>query len=235
MSRKIVFTIAMGVCFFLIVPAGGHAQSSLTRKGLNGAQFDVYTSVDTDYVLESIGGTIGYSIGGILDVGAVFKFHYDIIEYDTLNETEVGLHYGILLLKQRNYSPVSLEISGDYSYAFIESDYYSDQDLQKEGHGYNLGIQLLRDFAISKTFRVRIGMFGGFRSYNYTIEDISPATAEMREFSPEREIDYSYGPILVFFNKNKRGSTFFIGFEPLMNGEMNLQAAVRTGLVFEFR
>ena len=234
MSRKYFFTAAICL-FFLLSSAGLYAQSSLTKKGLNGALFDVKTTFGADGGLKDCGGRLGYSIGGILDVGMTFDIGFDEIESRDSTETNIGIRYGILLLKQEDYSPVTLELGGSYGYSFIESGYYADQDLQKEGHGYNLTLQLLRDVGTTDSLNIRLGVLGSFRSYNYTIQDISSTAEELREFSPERKTGYLYGPLLTFFKKTRRGRTWFLSFEPLADGDFDVYTTVRTGFAFETR
>lgn len=235
MHRFFFLAATLIICSLSLANADLYAQSSLTKKGLNGALFDIHSSFNPDEIVEDFGGRIGYSIGGILDVGMVFSVRYDDVEGKNLSENNIGLHYGIMLLKQESLSPVSLEISGAYGYSFIHSSYYEDLDQQKEGQGYHLDLRLMRDIAMGEKASLRFGALGRFRSYSYTIEDISPATEEGREFSPERETNYYYGLILSCARKTAQGRTYYLNIEPLMDEELNYQAAVRTGLVIEIR
>ncbi len=235
MHKPCFLAAALIICSLSLANADLHAQSSLTKKGLNGALFDIYSSFEPDEIVENFGGRIGYSIGGILDVGMVFSVRYDEVEGKNLSENNIGLRYGIMLLKQEDLAPLSLEISGAYGYSFIHSNYFENQDQQKEGNGYKLDLKLMRDFATGEKSMLRLGALGRFRSYSYTIQDISPATEETREFSPERETRYFFGLILSFARRTAQGRTYYFNIEPLSDDELNYQAAVRTGLVIEIR
>ncbi|ORC32662.1 hypothetical protein B4O97_16005 [Marispirochaeta aestuarii] len=209
------------------------AQSSYTRSGINAALFNIESSLNDDGSLKDVGGRLGYSIGGVLDVGAVFSVNMDEIESQSSTETNIGIFYGIVLVKQENFSPVSLELSGSYGYSILDSSYFEDNDLQTEGHGYNIQLQLLRDFALSDSFHLRFGIFGGYRNYNYTIQLTGLETEEGREIAPERETLLKYGGNLTAMKKSPQGRTFYIGGEPVMTDKMDFSVTIRTGVVFE--
>src|SRR6056297_3761088 len=137
------YFIVICAVFFLLSIGTVSAQSSFTKNGLNGAMFDAYTAFNIDNILDNVGGQIGYSIGGILDVGMKFSVAYDEVEGKDSQETNIGLRYGIMLAKQEELSPVSAELTGNYGYSFIESKYYEDANQQKEGQGYLLRLNLM--------------------------------------------------------------------------------------------
>ncbi|WP_319562182.1 hypothetical protein [Marispirochaeta sp.] len=221
------------ILLLLGISAQVYSQSSFTRSGINAALFNVQSSLSDDGSLKDIGGRLGYSIGGVLDVGAVFSVDMTEIESRSATETNIGIFYGIVLVKQEDFSPVSLELSGSYGYSFVDSGYYDDNDLQKEGHGYDLQLQLMRDFSFAESFMLRFGVFGNYRSYNYTIQLTGLETEEEREYSPERETLLTYGGNLTVMKKNSQGRTFYISGEPVMNDSMDFSVTIRTGVVFE--
>lgn len=233
-SSKRTF-ILLALALFCITASPGAAQSSYTQSGLNGALFDAHTAFNIDDIVQSFGGQLGYSIGGILDVGMNFSMAYDEIEGQDSQETNIGIKYGIMLLKQEDLSPVSLELSGSYGYSFVDSKYYDNQDQQKEGQGYNLELYIFRDFSTGVSSGIRLGPFGSFRSYRYNIQDISPATEETRTFSPVRDTIIEYGFDFTIHNTTSQGNTYYLSIKPSGDENLIFAATISTGLVFEIR
>lgn len=245
MYKKYILTQFLILFLLLFFSAEIAAQSSLTKNGLNGAMFDGYTSFkidndldnDLDNLLGGFGGRLGYSIGGILDVGAVFSLSYGEVESRGSSETNIGLRYGIMLLKQEDRVPVSLQINGEYGYSFVESDYFTEQNpqLQREGQGYDLKMSLYRDVGSDEDSMTRLGLFGGIRSYNYTTQSIDLVSAEEQTFYTQRDMDFLYGISIYFIRKSPQGKSWYFGLEPALDGDLKVSGALRTGLVFELR
>ena len=235
MLRKLWFILLLGTCVFFNLPSALFAQSNTTKSGLNGALFDVYTSFDIENILKNCGGRLGYSISGILDIGMDFDIQRGKIEGTNSTETNIGIRYGVMLLKQEELAPFSLEIGGSYGYSLIECGYYNDEGLQEEGAGYKLHTRILRDYQIDKASQFRIGIIGSVRNYNYTTERIALAAEEAQLYSIERQIDFQYGLIGAYTKTTGKGSTYCIGLEPLMDENLNFFANLRAGLIFEIR
>ena len=235
--KKILLTPFLILLLLLFFSAEISAQSSLTKNGLNGAMFDGYTSFDIDNIIGGFGGRLGYSIGGILDVGAVFSLSYGEVESGDSSETNIGLRYGIMLLKQEDRVPVSLQLEGEYGYSFVESEYFTDQSpqLQREGQGYDLKMRLYRDVGSDEDSMTRLGLFGGMRSYNYTTQSIDLVSAEEQTFYTQRDTSFLYGISIDFIRKSAQGRAWYFGFEPALDGDLNVSGALRTGVVFELR
>jgi hypothetical protein len=225
------------MCFLSLlllgISASVCAQSSFTRSGINAALFDVQTSLNDDGSLRKAGGRIGYSIGGILDVGTEFNIVLSEIESRSATETSIGIIYGLMLAKQENFAPFSIELSGAYGYSFVDSSYYESLDLGKEGHGYDLRLHVLRDIGLGDFWDLRIGVSGAYRSYRYTIIDLSPSSEEDRSVIPERETSFSGGVSVSLLRKTIRGRTYFLGAEPFVDEDLNFTYTIRTGLVLE--
>lgn len=220
-------------------------QSNMVLRGLNGTVFDLYSGLEIDYrnwdsiaaedLLGDVGLRTGYSIGGLLDVGAVFSLSYGEIEGQSSLETNISILYGVMLLKQDAFSPVSLELSGTYGYSLVESAYYRDADLQKKGFGYDLKCSLHLDTAPGGRLGMRFGVFGGYRAYQYDIENVLPASEETRVFSVERDSQLSFGLIIAVLGKNRRGRGSFFSIEPEMDPSLDLKLTVHTGFLVESR
>lgn len=237
MTRKKPLVLVLLVVLIFLLAAPLTAQSSYTQSGLNGALFDAHTAFNLDDIVQSFGGQLGYSIGGILDVGLNFSMTYDQIEGQDLQETNIGIKYGIMLLKQEELSPLSLELSGNYGYSFVDSDYYSNDtpEKQKEGQGYDIQLYLFRDYSTGNASAIRFGPFGGFKSYRYNVEAVSLAPEEEQEYQSERETNFIYGIDLTTVHKTTSGKTYYFSIKPSGDEELNLTATISTGLVFEIR
>lgn len=178
---------------------------------------------------------MGLSIGGVLDLGADFSIAGGEIESEDTLETSIGIRYGVMVLKQENRSPVSLTIGGTYGYSYVESDYYSDQNLQKEGHGYSLGMELVRDFLLGSNVLLRLGGYGEFRRYNYSILLVAQETEDNQEYTASREFTYKYGGVISLGIKNTRGRTYYIEGIPSLNKDYDVSVQIRSGMVFNLR
>ncbi|WP_319417169.1 hypothetical protein [Marispirochaeta aestuarii] len=231
-SGQLVILFSL-LALLILAPCAAEAQSSFTRSGLNGALFDVHSRLDDAGAPEQFGGQIGFSIGGILDVGAVFSVGMDEIESRDATETSIGIRYGIMLVKQENQAPFSLQLDGDYSFSFVDSGYYDDQDQQKEGHGYVLNLRLLRDFYPGKGWLIRLGAFGGYRSFRYTVSQVGLLPEEEQPYLDERESGFRYGGILSIGKKTSRGRTWYVSGEPVLDEDINVSVSVRTGVIIE--
>jgi hypothetical protein len=216
-----------------LAPGIAEAQSSFTRSGLNGALFDVHSRLNDAGAPEQFGGQIGFSIGGILDVGAVFSVGMDEIESRDETETAIGISYGIMLIKQEDQAPFSIQLDGDYSFSFVDSGYYDDQDQQKDGHGYILNLRLLRDFNPGQGWVIRLGTFGSYRSFRYTVSEIGLASEEDQVFLTESQSGFRYGGHLCVGKKTSRGRTWYVAGEPVLDEDANVSVSVRTGVVIE--
>ncbi len=232
-TKRTILLLTLAI--FCIASFPGMAQSSYTKSGLNGALFDAHTAFNMDDIVQSFGGQLGYSIGGILDVGMNFSMTYDEVEGQDSQETNIGLKYGIMLLKQEDLSPVSLELSGSYGYSFVDSSYYDDLNRQKEGHGYKINLYLFHDFSSTSTAAFRMGPFAGFSSYRYTVEAIILGAEEEQQFLSERETELLYGLELSLHRTSAQGRTYYFSIKPYGDDELKFAAAISTGLVFEIR
>lgn len=219
------------------------AQSNMVPRGLNGVLFDLHSGFNIDYrnwdslaaenLLGDVGFRTGYSIGGVLDVGALFTLSYGEIEQQSSTETNLAIVYGVMLLKQDVFCPVSLELGGSYGYSFVDSAYYHTADLQKQGFGYDLKCSLYLDTAPGECLGMRFGLFGGYTSYGYEIENILPASEEARVFSVERDSEVCFGLVCAVLGKNRRGRGNYFSIEPEMDTDLNLKLRVHTGFFVE--
>ena len=237
MYKKNLLTPILILLLLIFFSADISAQSSLTKNGLNGALFDGHTSFDLDNILGGFGGRLGYSIGGILDIGATFSLSYGELESEFSRETNIGLRYGIMLMKEEDRVPVSIYLDGEYGYSFVESEFFTDQSpqLQREGQGYDLKMRVYKDVKVEPESMTRLGVFGGFRSYNFTTQSIDLVSEELQTYYTQRDTNFLYGLSIDFIRKSAQGKSWYFGLEPALDGELNVTVMIRSGVVFELR
>ena len=233
--KKAVIQILLLLIIFSTGAFSLLAQSSYTDHGKNGVLFDLNTSVSGDQLIGGAGGRIGLSIGGVLDVGADFSVLNGKVESEDSQETNIGIRYGVMVLKQDNMSPVSLSFGGTYGYSYVASDYFDTNNQQKEGQGYSLNMELVRDFLLGPFVLFRVGGRGDFRSYYYKLYEVTAAAADSQEYTRARETSYSYGGVASIGIKNSQGRTYYVECSPTINQDGDLSLLFRSGLVFNLR
>ena len=144
-------------------------QSSHLNRGANGAAFEGGVSLDNWHLAVAY-GKLSYSIGGILDVGASLQYGFTSVSSVEAYDVRLGINYSTLALKQDDSVPISARISGSYGFSKVGSSFLDDNDLAKEGIGYDIGLALFRDFHFTPSFSFRIGIQADFHSYSYTTD-----------------------------------------------------------------
>ncbi len=219
------------VLVLLLAPAL-FAQSSYIEHGRNGVLFDLQASVTSEQVVGGMGGRVGMSIGGVMDIGADFSVVNGEVASEDSQETNIGIRYGVMVLKQGDSSPVSFTMGGTYGYSYIASDYYDTNSLQKEGQGYTLFGELTRELVLANVSLFRVGLVGQFRSYNYAIRYVTQETSDNQEYTPSRETAFSWGGVASVGIITGDGSTYYVEGSPTVNQDGEFSLMVRSGMVF---
>ena len=149
--------------------AGLSAQSSYIPRGLNGSSFVTGISLD-NWHLRDVYAKLSYSIGGILDIGATVQYGFTSIGGASAYDVKMTIHYSTIALKQDESIPVSAKIGGSYGFSKMGSTFLQENDLEREGIGYDIGLSLFRDFYILSELALRFGIRSNFHSYNYTTD-----------------------------------------------------------------
>lgn len=163
MQRKIL--VLLGACLFLS-PAIGRAQASNLNYGTNGAGVRVGVLFGGEG-FDGLGFQVLTTIGGLLDVGADIGVHMAEIQNSLATEYRVAVVYSILALKQESRMPFSLQLHGSYGFTTVRSSYLTDNKLYKEGRGFTAGLALLRDFALSPAWGIRLGLSGTYEAAKF--------------------------------------------------------------------
>ena len=179
----------------LLLPLSGvSAQSSYLPRGSNGSSFEAGISLN-NWHLREVYGKLSYSIGGILDIGAAVQYGFTSIGGAAAYDVKMELHYSSIALKQDESIPISAKIAGSYGFSKMGSVFLQENDLEREGIGYDIGLSLFRDFNILAKLAVRIGILTNFHSYSYTTDLIytPPETVVTQYPVFQREEEFYYG------------------------------------------
>jgi hypothetical protein len=170
------------------------AQSSHLPRGSNGSSFEAGIALD-DWHFATAFGKLSYSIGGILDVGASLQYGFTSVSGVSAYDVRLGITYSSLALKQDESVPISARISGSYGFSKVGSSFLEENDLAKEGIGYDISLAIFRDFFFTPSFSFRIGARADFHSYSYTTDLIytPPDTVVTQYPVYQREEQFYFG------------------------------------------
>jgi hypothetical protein len=193
------------------------AQSAFLPTGDNGAGIEARALLSLSG-FEGFGATLGYSIGGILDLGAdVAITFYDDNGYAAA-DVKVAALYNIHVLKQDDTVPISALLKGSYGLIVVNSDYLVSVHELKRASGFSIGFDLYRDFHIGPVFLLRLGATAGYVSYLYTTTNELPVPASYPV--EERDADISYGALFALLWRLGSGSTISLGGSATVNGAL---------------
>ena len=192
--RRGVFRVFFVMLILLLPAAALSAQSSYIPRGLNGSSFETGISLN-NWRLRDIYGKLSYSIGGILDIGASVQYGFTSIGGASAYDVKLALHYSSIALKQDESIPISAKIAGSYGFSKMGSAFLEENDLEREGIGYDIGISLFRDFYIIPELAIRAGLRSNFHSYSYTTDLIytPPETVITQYPVYQREEEFYFG------------------------------------------
>jgi hypothetical protein len=187
-------TLFLLILIVLLPSEGVSAQSSYLPRGLNGSSFEAGISLN-NWHLREVFGKLSYSIGGVLDIGAAVQYGFTSIGGASAYDVKMALHYSSIALKQDESIPISAKITGSYGFSKMGSVFLEENDLEREGLGYDIGLSLFRDFNIVSKLAVRIGILSNFHSYSYTTDLIytPPETVVTQYPVFQREEEFYFG------------------------------------------
>jgi hypothetical protein len=162
MTKKAVLLIALSILFLSHISG----QSSYLDTGQNGPGFKAAFRIGEQALLRS-GGTLGFSIGGKMDIGFLLEAGPENPSDPDQIFTDLGISYGYLVLKQEDRMPLNFSISGSYALSNIYSDDLLILRQERSGLGWTIGTQLSRDFILSETFYWRLGAEFQYRAFRY--------------------------------------------------------------------
>ena len=231
MSVRSLRLISPLVLILLLLSNGLSAQSAFLENGTNGVGIEVESLWEWDK-LESFGIGAGYSIAGILDLGAGVGVKFNELGGFAATETKVAIFYNVNVLKQDENIPLSFQVKGFYGLINVSSDYLNANALLKRGTGFSIGAEMYKDFQLFPFWLVRLGLTGSYESYRFSTEEVDPPPIVTDPAYPKIEwvSDISYGLITGFLFKTKKGVVLSAGLKILLNRELAWKLAPSVSL-----
>lgn len=150
---------------------------------------------------ESAGAAIrtGYTIAGVLDFGLTVGVDADL-NGETVR-TDVGLFYSVAPVRQSDTVPFSSQVYGAYSFRGEQSEFLEENRLLRAAVGYSLGVVVVRDFALTGSLGLRLGMLGEFQNYRET----TSAGFDTEGFAGSADVNYDEFPEVRLLTKVEFG------------------------------
>ncbi len=225
--------VSLLVLILLFLSTGLTAQSSFLENGTNGVGIEVESLWERDK-LESFGIGAGYSIAGILDLGADVGVKFNELGGFAATEMKVAIFYNVNVLKQDENIPLSFQVKGFYGLINVSSDYLDTNvpPLIKRGTGFSIGAEMYKDFQLFPFWLVRLGLTGSYESYRFSTEEADPPPIVTDPAYPKIEwvSDIYYGLITGFLFKTKKGMVLSAGLKILLNRELAWKLAPAVSL-----
>ena len=232
MSVRSLRLISPLVLILLLLSNGLSAQSAFLENGTNGVGIEVESLWERDK-LERFGIGAGYSIAGILDLGAGLGMKFNELGGFAATEMKVAIFYNVNVLKQDDNIPLSFQVKGFYGLINVSSDYLNANALLKRGTGFSIGAEMYKDFQLFPFWLVRLGLAGSYESYRFSTEEADPppiVTDPVSYPKIEQVSDIYYGLIAGFLFKTKKGMVLSAGLKILLNRELAWKLAPAVSL-----
>lgn len=202
------------VFFFLIITVNVYSQSRYLEDGISGSSFKATASFD-EKGFSNAGISAAYSIGGIMDIGFRLKRGTGTIESYDRTDWNFDFLYNIVVLKQKEYIPLSLQLEGSYGFSNISSTYYDNEDIEYSGQGFQIGASLFREFNRKSIFSVLVGITASYRNFLFTqIDSTDPAATTT---VTDRDETFLWGGTAGFSLKPENAPYFTLEVDVLYN------------------
>ena len=207
------------IVVFLFASSGAFGQGTYLEKGVNGFGLELRTMV-SQQAFNGVGFTTGYSIAGILDIGFLLDYTLGEISGSDSSELALGFDYNVNVLKQSETVPLSVQITGSYGLARVESDFLESNDLERTATGYSIGLDLARNFRLTSYWLLRINALVDYKSFSYLTTDrsvVPPSTTQ------EYVRDLYWGGGLGFLFVLPKGQTLALQAELRADQDQDLE------------
>jgi hypothetical protein len=207
--------VALPILMLAFCSLPSDAQGAYLPVGVNGFGGELKVALDPDGLL---GMEIfsGYSIAGILDVGASVDVGLGRLGGYDATDLRTAFEMRISLVKQTEGVPLSLQLVGSYGLNNVLSEYLDNDNATKRGTGYALGLNLSSNIRLLPFWLLRASLFGEYGSITYTTQGDTLNTVE-------REGSLYFGGTFGFLFVFPRGATIAILVELRANPENNIQ------------
>jgi len=194
------FLCLVCIVVFLFASFGVFGQGTYLEKGVNGFGVELRTMVSPQ-AFNGVGFSTGYSIAGILDVGFLLDYTLGEISGSDSSELAFGFDYNVNVLKQSETVPLSVQITGSYGLARVESDFLESNDLERTATGYTIGLDLARNFRLTSYWLLRINALIDYKSFSYLTTDrsaVPPTPSTTQEYVRDLYWGGGLGFLFVF-------------------------------------
>ncbi|MCK5152955.1 MAG: hypothetical protein KAQ93_01230 [Spirochaetales bacterium] len=164
--KKNVF-IFLIIALLFIFSGTVSAQSRHLEDGIGGPGFEFSMGL-IDYNLSTFGVSAAYSIGGIMDIGFYTNRETGTLYNFDRTDISVGFLYNLIVVKQTEYVPFSLQLEGSYGYTNVDSDYLTNTSQEREGQGFTIGVSLYNEISVFSNFGILLGGKGLYKNYIFT-------------------------------------------------------------------
>ncbi|NOY09121.1 MAG: hypothetical protein GXP33_09800 [Spirochaetes bacterium] len=207
---KKIFFICI-VCVFFISHSL-FAQSRYLEDGISGPGFSFNVGIK-NFKLTTIGMAAGYSIGGIMDFGVQMDSEQGTLHNTKSTNTDFDFMYNLIVVKQTEHIPFTIQLEGTYGYTNVSSDYLDSSKYRREGYGFSLGTSIYNELALFLHYSVLLGVKATYRNYIFTQTDITPSVPVMN--SIERSEEIKVGVLAAFSIKLDNWSIISLGMDLL--------------------
>jgi len=215
------------------------SQSRYLENGISGSQFQLNTTIDSTGV-NSLGLSSAYSIGGIMDIGFNLARATAMLEGFDSTEWSFDFLYNIIVLKQSENMPLSLQLEGLYGYTNVSSAYLDANAKTYDGQGFLVGASIFREFNKKGLFSFLIGAKGIYRNYMFTettttVTDPGPPIVSSTTTTSNRREKFAFGGIAAVSLRPKKWPIFTIEVEVLYDQSENDILFIPTFLIISPR
>lgn len=203
------------------------SQGTYLEKGTNGFGGEARL-IWTAEGFQGVGIGSGYSIAGILDIGASLVYTLGELGGFDASDLRVAFDYRVNVLKQAPGVPLSLQIIGSYGLNDAASEYLDNDNAVRRGTGYSIGLNLIRDLRIIDFLALRLNLLVDYESITYsTFGDTLDSTEHAGTLL------YGGGAGMLFILP--KGQTIALRAELRADENLDLQVVPVLGVAFPHR
>lgn len=201
------------ILLFLCLVLNGFSQSRYLENGIGGSCFAFNTNFSSPGIT-SLGASAAYSIGGIMDIGFQLSRENGTIEGTDSTAWNFDFLYNIIVIKQSDVIPLSIQLEAGYGFSNISSNYLTTNNITRGGQGFNMGASVFREFNSKGLFSFLVGGKINYKNFMFTEVD-SSGTASLT--TTDRDEDFFVGGITAVSFKPEKWPIFTIELEVLYN------------------
>ena len=200
------------------------AQGVYLPRGQNGFGAEARVIWNEDG-FEATDVTAGYSIAGILDVGAGITCKSTEFGGSSATDLRFAIDYRVNVLKQSARVPISVQIMGSYGLNDVTGEYLETNNARRRGTGYTIGLDVSRYIRLARFLRLHLNALVDYESVNYITTVIVPGSVDYL-----RNLYYGGGGGFLFVFP--KGQTLAVRAEVRADQDMKLHIQPIIGVAF---